>query len=219
MKAYFFIAAGIFLAGCVSDPGVALTKHHIETISVEFDLKKIPASRFSEASHDLSGQAASALSTLIHRKEINSLVGEMTTNKIEFPLMVSSNVVHTLEQRGYRCVQGPSDATLVFEIKQWGFDESSPFSATRLPFVVIEAGLRLPEGKVIWRGWSNKPDKPTLRTFAFGPLASVPDKRKNGIGVTEWADYYDYPEKLREDWERIVQIAVEDMLSAANWKG
>lgn len=196
--------------GCATDPHSAIHKNNVHTVSVEPTVQA-PAMRYMEknSAGGLNGVLVSAIMDGLYAEEIKRMEIAMQTNHIDVPEMVRSNFVQTLQEHGYNFTGRSGEATFVVQIVQFGYDLRSGFSNVKVPLLILSAQLVKPDGKVIWRGQSQ-----TKNALLFGRAGLAFDERRKGMGEKDWEKYAADSTRLREDWERVAKIAVEDLFQA-----
>ena len=203
------VGAMLLLAGCATDPGAQIAKHQIKTVGVEPRVNA-PAIRYSEILPGANSGLVGLLVDATKNKQMKRMAAVMQENQIDVPAMVRSNFVRAVNQIGYEYSEQRPDATFVLAIEQYGFDQRSTFSNAKVPFAVIHGRLVKADGKTIWRG-----DSQEGKDIMLGRAAHSFEKNRKEVGVEEWEEYERNPQKLREDWESVIENAVYDLLSAA----
>ena len=205
-----FMAAICFLASCATNPGAKIAKYQIKTVAVEPRVNAAQL-RWGELLHNnQDSDLAQSILDSLKSKSMKQMAALMENNNIDLPSMVYSNFVQAVQNLGYAYSTNSTDATFVLDMEQHGFDQRTTFSNVKVPFMVLHGRLIALDGKVLWRGESQ-----TCKDQFFGRDANYLDKRRKQVGVSNWEEYDRDPEKLRRDWDLVIEAAIQDLLRAA----
>lgn len=196
MKNKFLIVISFLvfgLAGCASNPALAVKKAGLKTVAVESKVEGQQGMRYGvDVQGGLANMLAGAIVDSAGQKGIARMSEVMQSNGIVVADLVRDSVIKRLNHNSDLTVTNDNpDATFVISIQQFGFDNPGLSFSKKVPFVLLKAELSDRKGRRVWRSFNTDLQLTT-----------------KDIGAT-WDEYEAHPERLRADWVRQIDCVVE----------